>query len=327
MAVTSEQFFEHVDTFIDYRKTIYEASDQTIKSNRADLKLFNNFIKERDYPVIDGPAVMDFQYFLKKERNNSGGSINRKIFTLRSYSSILKLENVPGADSLPFHNILKIRQGYRNRPQALTIPRIKRFFASIDRSNCLGIRDYAVYSLMYMAGLRVGEVHQLNLESIDFDEHTITVIGKGNKERTLHLNDELFHILTEYLTARPLFYKCEKIQALFVSKKGNRLAVRTMEDNMKNLVNRADLAAHFNVSCHTLRHTFASHLNEKDVDILVIQSLLGHATTKSTESYIHPSFEKIRAAMEKLPAVIHMNKLMERGVLNLRFQARRPKRE
>ncbi|HDL98744.1 MAG TPA: hypothetical protein ENH16_04070 [Desulfobacteraceae bacterium] len=66
-------------------------------------------------------------------------------------------------------------------------------------------------------------------------------------------------ILTEYLTARPLFYKCEKIQALFVSKKGNRLAIRTTEDNMKNLVSRADLAAHFNVSCHTLRHTFASH--------------------------------------------------------------------
>lgn len=327
MAVASDRFFEHIDTFIDYRKTIYEASDQTIKSNRADLKLFNHFIRERDYPVIDGPAVMDFQYFLKKERNNSGGSINRKIFTLRSYSHLLRLEDVPDADSLPFHNILKIRQGYRNQPQALTSHQIKRLFASIDRTTCLGIRDYAVYAFMYQLGLRVGEVHLLNLENIDLESKTITVTGKGNKIRTLHLTDELFQVVTEYLVVRPAFFQHEKTHALFISKKGNRLAIRTMEDNMKNMVGRADLNAHFNVTCHSLRHTFASHLNEKDVDILVIQSLLGHATTRSTEPYIHPSYEKIRAAMEKLPAVIHMNELMDRGVLNLRFQGNRPKKE
>lgn len=327
MAVASDRFFKHIETFIDYRKTIYDASEQTLKSNRADLKIFNNFIRERNYLVVDGPAVMDFQYFLKKERNNSGGSINRKIFTLRSYSHLLRLEDVPDADSLPFHNILKIRQGYRNQPQALTIHQIKRLFATIGRTTCLGIRDYAVYAFMYQLGLRVGEVHLLDLKNIDIETKTITVTGKGNKIRTLHLTDELFEIVNEYLFVRPAFYKNEKSPALFVSKKGNRLAIRTMEDNMKKILIRAELDTPFNVTCHTLRHTFASHLNEKDVDILVIQSLMGHATTKSTEPYIHPSYEKIRAAMEKLPAVIHMNDLMDRGILNLRFQGNRPKRE
>lgn len=327
MAVAADRFFEHIDTFIDYRKTIYDASDQTLKSNLADLKIFNNFIQERNYPVIDGPTVMDFQYYLKRERNNCGGSINRKIFTLRSYAHTVKLENVPDADSLPFQNILKIRQGYRNQPQALTNHQVKRLFASIDRITCLNIRDYAVYAFMYQLGLRVGEVHLLDLEDIDFENKTITVTGKGNKIRTLHMTKELFEVVTEYLVVRPTFFKHDKSSALFVSKKGNRLAIRTMEDNLKKILVRADLDVSFNVTCHTLRHTFASHLNEKDVDILVIQSLMGHATTKSTEPYIHPSYEKMRAAMEKLPAVIHMNELIENGALELCFQASRPQRE
>ncbi len=327
MAVAIQDFFDHVETFFDYRKSIYETSDQTIRSNRIDLKLFQDFVCNGDYSVIDGPVVMDFQYFLKEKRNNAGGSINRKIFTLRRYAKHLRLVDVEAADTLPFDSILKIRQGYKNRPQALTSSQVQQLFATVDRSTVLGIRDYAIYSLMYLTGLRVGEVHSLDLKSIDFDQQTLSITGKGNKIRNLHLHNELFQVLAEYLNVRSAFFNHAAITALFVSKKGNRLAIRTMEDNFKKIIARADLGSPFHVVCHTLRHTFASHLNEEDVDILVIQSLMGHATTKSTESYIHPSQQKIRTAMEKLPAVIFMNKLLERGILNLRFQGSKPQRE
>ncbi|GBE52814.1 tyrosine recombinase XerC [bacterium BMS3Bbin14] len=270
---------------------------------------------------------MDFQYYLKRERKNAGGSINRKIFTLRRYAQHLRLVDVPDAEVLPFQNVLKIRQGYRKRPLALTEKQIKRLFAAIDRATVLGLRDYAVYALMFLTGLRVGEVHQLDLESIDFEQKLLVVNGKGNKPRTLHLHEELFRILTEYLAVRPAFYQHAASPALFVSKKGNRLAIRTMEDNLMKIVAKADLGASFSVTCHTLRHTFASHLNDKEVDILVIQSLLGHATPRSTEAYIHPSREKIRQALEKLPAVAFLQNLIEQGVLNLRFQGARPQRE
>jgi len=327
MAVAIQTFFGHVETFFHYRKAIYEASDQTLRTNRIDLKLFKDFVDSGDYSVIDGPVVMDFQYFLKEKRHNAGGSINRKIFTLRRYAQHLRLVDVEAADTLPFDSILKIRQGYKNHPQALTNSQIKRFFAAIDRTTVLGIRDYAVSALMYLTGLRVGEVHSLDLESIDFEQRSLNVCGKGNKVRQLHLHDELLQILSEYITVRPAFHNHAQSPALFVSRKGNRLAIRTMEDNFKKIVARADLGASFPVVCHTLRHTFASHLNDKEVDILVIQSLLGHNTPRSTETYIHPSQEKIRKAMEKLPAVIFMNELIERGVLNLSFQGARPKRE
>lgn len=327
MAVAAAQFFNHIDAFVDYRKTIYEASDQTIRSNRIDLSLFEEFVKERKAKTIDGPTVMGFQYHLKKARKNAGPSINRKIFTLRSYAHFLRLQEVEQAEKLPFYDVLKVRGGYRQKPDALTHQQIKKLFDSSDRSNFLGIRDYAVYALMYDLGLRVGEVYKLNLNDINLKKKTLTVLGKGGRRRELPLNPEMLQVLSEWLAVRHNFKNSSFSDALFVSKKGNRLAIRTMEDNMKKLVGRLGLKVHFKVTCHTLRHTFASHLNDNGEDILVIQSLLGHASPRSTRIYIHPSEQRIRQALEKLPGVIYLKELQEAGVLNLNFQPKHRQRE
>jgi site-specific recombinase XerD len=179
---------------------------------------------------------------------------------------------------------------------------------------------------MYLAGLRVGEVHRLNLENIDWEQRLLTVLGKGNRWRTIDLHDELRHILSEYIGVRKVFLNHTEPH-LFISKKGNRLAIRTMEDNFRKIVAKADLGAPFEPTCHTLRHSFASHLNDQEVDILVIQSILGHSSPRSTEAYIHPSQKKVREAMEKLPALVNLHELIDRGVLNLSFQKPQPKRE
>ena len=328
MAVITTDFFNHIDVFLQYRQDIYEASPQTIKSNRVDLNLFKNFMDASDEKNINGPTMINFQYHLKSQRKNCGASINRKIFTLRSYGNFLKLHDAACADKLPFYDVLKIRQGYRKRPNALTPRQIGLLFKDIDTDTILGIRDYAVYALMYQLGLRVGEVHDLNLSSLDIKNRTIAVIGKGRKPRILHLNDELIELLCQYLAVRDMFHNSWLTHALFVSKKGNRLAIRTMEDNLKKIVYYLPFSVPFNISCHTLRHSMASHLNDKDVDILVIRSILGHSSTRSTEPYIHPSQDRIREAMEKLPGIQYVKELIRKGELNLRFQKSfRPKKE
>lgn len=328
MSVTTHHFFAHVGSFIEYRKTIYEISGETIRSNTIDIKLFENFIKEHNYESITGPAVMDFQYYLKKERNNSGPSINRKIFTLKTYSKYLKLDEVENVDQLPFQDVLKIRGGYKNRPNALTKQQLKSFFDVIDRTHFIGIRDYAVYALMYDLGLRVGEVHTLNLENLDLKGKQITVMGKGKRQRTLPLNNEIVQVLSEWLAVRHHFMNSDKTNALFISKKGNRLAIRTIEDNIQKILTRVDLGNQFKVSCHTLRHTFASHLNDNGTDVLVIQSLLGHSSPKSSQIYIHPSEQRVREALEMLPGVKFINQLIESGLISLKFQSPyRQKRE
>jgi len=325
-AVTKEHFFNYVEKFMEYRKDIYEASDQTIKSNQIDIDLFKDFIEMKNYLYIDGHAVMDFQYYLKQQRLNCGSSMNRKLFTLRSYSKYLKLEQVPYVDTLPFYDVLKCRQGYKTRANALSKEQVKSIFDFIDRESCLSVRDYAVYALMYKLGLRVGEVHKLNLENINFDSRKITVLGKGNKRRSLYIDDEMTAILTQWIAVRKQFLNYDISNALFISKKGNRLAIRTIEDNFKKIIKKLNINVPFNVTCHTLRHSFASHLNDEDVDILVIQDLLGHATPRTTaDYYIHPSEKKVREALEKLPGVIYMNKLVQSGFL--KFQSHYCKRE
>jgi len=328
MAVAADDFFQHVDDFFNYRQDIYEISPQTVKSNRVDLDLFKNFIYSQSRHTIDGPAVINFQYYLKKQRQNCGASINRKIFALRSYGNFLKLYNLNSADNLPFYDVLKIRQGYRKRPGALTPQQISLLFKAVDAHTILGVRDYAVYALMYQLGLRVGEVHSLDLADLDIKNKKISVLGKGKKPRTLHMNKALIEILCQYLALRSQFYNSWITPSLFVSKKGNRLAIRTMEDNLKKIVFYLPFEVPFNISCHTLRHSMASHLNDNDVDILVIQSILGHCSTRSTEPYIHPSHDSIRKAMEKLPGIKLVKELLRKGELNLRFQKPfRPKRE
>ena len=321
-AVKTDVFFQHVEPFMDYRKTVYEVSDQTIRSNRTDLALFENFIRKRNFTTITGSAVINFQKYLKEERDNSGASVNRKIFSLRSYGKFFKLAESESAGELPFQDVLKIRLGYRDSPHALSIDQVKVFFESIDRTSCLSIRDYAVYGLMYGLGLRVGELHSLNLESLDLEENTLTVMGKGKKRRVMHLTGELPRILAEYIAIRSHFLNADKDNALFLSKKGNRLAIRTMEDNFKKILGRSGIITWFKVTCHTLRHCFASHLNDQGVEIIVLQSLLGHSTPRSTQIYIHPSIQKVKDALEKLPAVIYMNQLVQTGAMILKFQSK-----
>jgi site-specific recombinase XerD len=175
---------------------------------------------------------------------------------------------------------------------------------------------------MYGLGLRVGEVFRLDLSDIDFENKRITVIGKGGRRRNLHLVEKLVQIITEWIAVRKAFLNSDKSSALFLSKKGLRLSIRTMEDNMSKLVAKAELSSWRKTTPHTLRHTFASHLNDKDVDIMVLQSLLGHTSPRSTEVYIHPSMDRLRDALEKLPGVVFVNQLVQTNALNLKFQRR-----
>lgn len=320
MNLAADAFFAHVGNFMEYRETVYEISENTSRSNRVDLDLFQEFVKERALDAITGPAVMDFQFYLKKRRHNCGASINRKLFTLRSYAKYLECQQV--AKDLPFRDILKVKQGYRNQPHALTQEQLKTFFESIDRSTLLGIRDYCIFALMYGLGLRVGEVFRLDLSDMDIENKRITVIGKGGRRRSLHLAEKLVQIITEWIAVRKAFLNSDKDTAFFLSKKGHRLSIRTIEDNMANIVEKAELSSWRKTTPHTLRHTFASHLNDKDTDIMVLQSLLGHTSPRSTEIYIHPSMDRLRDALEKLPGVVFVNQLVKTNALNLKFQRR-----
>ena len=167
MAVEATKFFEHINDFLDYRQSIYRASKQTLKSNLVDLTLFQRVICDRNHSAIDGPTVMAFQYHLKMERNNIGGSINRKIFTLRSYSHFLTLMDVPQAENLPFYDVLKINSDLAKQVQKdikdilndvqyrswTTSEHYTEALASLKKAKELGNWSVALSSLKHEQGL------------------------------------------------------------------------------------------------------------------------------------------------------------------------------
>jgi site-specific recombinase XerD len=286
-------------------------SEQTVRSNLIDINLFKKYLKEYNHTTITGKAVMDFQMYLKKERKNTGSSVNRKLFSLRSYGTYINILDVAGSEKLPFKDIPKIRLGYSDGPQAMTVDQVQTLFAQIDLGTYLGIRDYCLYGCMYYLGLRAGEVHALTVQDVDLEAGKCIVTGKGKKKRTLHVKDEIAKAFTRWLSVRKYFKNSDTLDSMFISKKGNAVAIRTMEDNFQKLLAASPLDPRFHVTPHTLRHSCASHLNDKDTKILVLQKLLGHGTPRSTEIYIHPSDERIREALEKLPAVQYVTRLLK----------------
>ena len=327
MAFKMTELKVHLQSFLDYRKNLGYARPATARSNTIDLKLFVDFMDEQAYDSVSGKAIIAFQNHLAHKRNNTPASINRKIFTLRSFQNYLELIGLENADQLPFKKVLKIRAPRAYRPHFLTEDEIKILFETINRNNILGLRDYAVFALMFLLGLRVGEVHRLDLDDINWNQNTIRITGKGGVERTLTLNNELQNALENYLAVRHNFFKVQGNKAFFISKKGNRLAIRTMEDNFKKLLEASGLNKDFKVTPHILRHSCATLLNENQVKILTIQNILGHSNPNTTINYyLHTTEQKMRDALEKLPLTLFLNELINAGEIILSFQSERYRR-
>jgi len=327
MPFSRKEFSQNIESFLEYRRRIGYTTSETVRSDRIDLKLFERFMIDNNIKYVSGKTVISFQDYLVNERGNCPASVNRKIFTLRAYQKFLELNEVGNACNLPFKKVLKIRDCRPYRPNFLKENEIQMFFGAINSNSVLGLRDYAIYALMYLLGLRVGEIHRLNLDDINWNENEITITGKRNQKRTLSLNNEIKTIVEKYLAVRTYIYKSEKCNALFISKKGNRIAIRTIEDNFKKLVNAALPDKRFPVTCHTLRHTCATMLNEKGVKILTIQNILGHSTPKTTMNYyLHSTEERMRDALERLPLVCFIDELISSGKIKLTYQNRYRKR-
>jgi site-specific recombinase XerD len=324
MLFNMHDFKSNISSFLAYRSAVGYSCETTRQSNAVDLKLFADFMDSNNKQTVSGADVIAFQQHLAGVRNNTGASINRKIFTLRSFQNYLELKGDENAQRLPFKKVLKIRVAKPYRANFLSQEEISGMFASINTGSVIGMRDYTVCAAMFLLGLRVGEAHRLNLEHIDWDENTITVTGKCAVERTLPLSKELKTILENYLTVRPYFYKSEHTPAFFVSKKGRRLAIRTIEDNFKKLIRAAGINKDFQVTPHTLRHTCATMLNEKEVKILTIQNIMGHATPDTVvDYYLHTPQHIMREAMENLPLSRYINQLIDNGRIRLTFQKHR----
>jgi integrase/recombinase XerC len=180
----------------------------------------------------------------------------------------------------------------RNLPDALTIPEVTALVEAPDTSIPLGIRDRALLEVLYSSGIRAAELAALNIQSLDLDAGLMRVLGKRKKERLGQLGQYAIQALRQYLRVRPQLGE-PRHDKLFVNHRGGPLTTRSVQRIVEKYV-RQILPGRREISPHTLRHTFATHMLNAGADLRVVQELLGHESLSSTQIYTHVSIDRLK---------------------------------
>lgn len=185
----------------------------------------------------------------------------------------------------------------RKLPDTLSFNEINEIMAAIDHSKAEGLRNKAIIETLYSCGLRVSELVNLRLSKMHFEEEYISVIGKGNKERLVPIGPDAIKHIQIYLDniRRHMDVKRGSEDIVFLNRRGNQLTRVMIFTIIKNLAKEAGIKK--NVSPHTFRHSFATHLVEGGADLRVVQDLLGHASITTTEVYTHLDTDYLRSAI------------------------------
>ena len=241
--------------------------------------------------MLDGQQLRGFVAW--RHRNGIGGrSLQRNLSAVRAfYRYLIKLNHV---EHNPTVGIITPKSP-RKLPKVLDVDQTVQL-VEIQDTDPLAVRDKAMLELIYSSGLRLSELTGLNLGDIDFADQLITVIGKGNKTRTLPIGKYAHAALQIWLTQRKLFVQDEET-ALFVSQRGRRISQRSVQQRLKEWAIKQGLPNH--VHPHMLRHSFASHILESSGDLRAIQELLGHADISTTQVYTHLDFQHLAQIYDK----------------------------
>jgi site-specific recombinase XerD len=305
---------------------VFNHQPSGVEAVQRDLRLLSTYLHDKAIASLDGNSLLGFISHLKLERENSSVSINRKISSVKEYIRFLRFRQVEGAGGFPIESLRRARGRYRGPVNALLPGEVRRILEGIDRYSVLGFRDLLLFSLIYRLGLRLGEALAVDLSDLDLQVEVVRIHGKGRRERTLPLPEDLLELIRDWLMVRTKLRCARKTPALFLSKKGNRLAARTAQESFQKLVEQAGPLSLTKVTPHSLRHAFASHALDGKADLIVLKSLLGHACLKSTEIYLHPSMAILRRAIKDHPAAEVLDDLIADETIVLRVHQLRSKR-
>ncbi len=206
----------------------------------------------------------------------------RFISSLRSFFGWLVMEGV--LTDNPCDNVDAPKLG-RYLPQVLSVKETEALISAVDLSTWQGLRDRAILEVLYGCGLRVSEAVELKISHLFFDEGYIKIIGKGNKERLVPVGEMAADAVNAYMENRPQPYDAASDDLVFLNRFGRSLSRQSMFLMMKKMALLADIRKE--ISPHTLRHSFATHLVENGADLRLVQEMLGHENLVTTEIYTH----------------------------------------
>ena len=303
--------------FLFYMETIRGRSPKTVEAYYTDLhtffcfmKAYKNDLPKQDLNEIDisdiGQEfirsitlsdVYEYLNYTMSERENNAKTRARKVSSLRSFFKYLTTKGHVLEEN-PIQE-LEIPALKKSLPKYLTLEQSLELLSHVDSSSPK--RDFCMVTLFLNCGIRLSELVGLNLSNIHLREKRMTVLGKGNKERLLYLNDACIRSIEEYLQERSQIATIKEKNALFLSSRGTRITARRVQQIIQRSLEQAGLAGQ-GFSTHKLRHTAATLLYQQGgVDIRVLQEMLGHVNLGTTEIYTHTSSQQLKEAAESSP--------------------------
>ena len=281
MADATQQFAEH----LKYEK---QYSPHTLGAYQRDLRQFSEWlVKNNCDDILKADNLHVRNWIAGLHRQGIGGkSLQRKLSSLRSFYQFLirkhQLKNNPAID-------IHAPKTARSLPDTLDVDALSQLL-DIPADSILAIRDRAMMELFYSSGLRLSELTNLDLDSIDLVENSLRAIGKGNKTRILPIGRKAAEALQNWLSKRDTMAKPDE-SALFVSNRGKRISTRSVQQRFDYWQQKQGLDQH--IHPHKLRHSFASHILESSGDLRAVQELLGHADISTTQIYTHLDFQHL----------------------------------
>lgn len=275
----------YIDEFVIDLTYVRNYSKNTIDSYQSDIEKFSEVVK-KPLNKIDSD---DIRKYIKQESNIAEKSLARKLSSLRTfYDFLVKKDYI---SSNPMDGIDGPKIG-KYLPDVLTVEEVEKLLDLEPKDN-FTFRNRCILELLYSTGLRITELVSLKLENIHLEESLVKVMGKGSKERIVPLNDITTEYLSKYIKEiRPDMLKKTQTDYVFLNNHGK---VLTRQAVFKMIKKRADdIGLKKDISPHTLRHSFATHLLQNGADIRFIQELLGHSDIGTTEIYTHIMNETLK---------------------------------
>ena len=297
MSKNNSELPEIIEQFIDVVWMERGLSENTLSAYRTDLKNFvawlilvSDELASEQLIKADRNLIVSYLSELEK-REISPRSRARLLSSLRLFYAYLLREKNIDVDPVALIDAPKLG---RSLPKTLTEKDVESLLLAPDTSTLLGLRDRVLFEVLYATGLRVSELVGLQLTQINLQQGVLRVTGKGNKERLVPLGEEAVNWLEKYLLhTRADLLKARVTDALFVTARGAGMTRQAFWYLIKRYAFQAEIATE--ISPHTLRHAFATHLLNHGADLRVVQMLLGHSDLSTTQIYTHVANERLKS--------------------------------
>lgn len=298
------QMNDYITRFVDYIKSQRGYSLNTVRSYETDLRHFFDYLKKNNNTGSVDPLQIDFHviraYLGGLFKRYKKTTISRKLSAIRTFFFFLEKNNLKEGN--PAAEISSPKQG-SYIPEYLNVDDMFMLLDAPEPGTPREVRNQAILELLYSCGIRVSELTGVNLSDIDFKERLVRVIGKGNRERIVPIGKKALSVIERYLDQTEAVRKKagylpdSRNTPLFLNNRGGRLSSRSVSSIIKGFVREYGLVN--DVTPHSIRHTFATHLLDSGADLRSVQELLGHASLSTTQRYTHVSLDKLMEVYDR----------------------------